>query len=120
MDEPSRNYLSKLASLRFFAALMVVCHHLTLNHFKVEGITAFLDQDVLWCGFRGVTGFYVLSGFVISLANDRWRGWKTYAIGRVARIYPSHLLVTVVLFSAPLYALIVDIGTPDNAGELVS
>lgn len=72
--------IAPLTSLRFGAAMMVVCHHLF----------GFAD------GFSGVTFFYVLSGFVLAInyrdrvgtpasCRDFW--WK-----RVARIYPTYLL----------------------------
>src|ERR1700749_2707791 len=103
--EPTRSniYFGKLPSLRFFAALLVVGSHLTLSEYTNDPAVRFVDRNVLWCGFIGVSIFYVLSAFVISLANDRWKDWKQYLIGRVARIYPAHLLVTVVLFAVPVY-----------------
>lgn len=101
-----KTYFGKLASLRFFAALLVVGSHLTLSQYTRDPAVDFVDKNVLWCGFIGVSIFYVLSGFVISLANDRWKDWQRYLIGRVSRIYPSHLLVTVVLFGLPLYVLV--------------
>jgi peptidoglycan/LPS O-acetylase OafA/YrhL len=116
----SKQYFEKLASLRFFAALLVLGSHLPLTWFVKNTATIFVADDVLWCGFIGVSVFYVLSGFVISFANDRWRGWKGYIIGRVARIYPSHLLVTAALFAYPAYHLIEAISDPKSAALLLT
>lgn len=115
-----KQYFEKLASLRFFAALLVLGSHLPLTWFVANKTTAFVKNDVLWCGFIGVSVFYVLSGFVISFANDRWRGWQGYVIGRVARIYPSHLIVTAALFAYPMYHLIQKLADPHSAGVLLT
>jgi peptidoglycan/LPS O-acetylase OafA/YrhL len=88
--------LDKLTSLRFFAALLVVLFHLRTN-LPQQGTLLHLYVQLSAYGFMGVSVFYVLSGFVISLANDRWKGWRGYLLGRVTRIYPSHWIVTFAL-----------------------
>jgi peptidoglycan/LPS O-acetylase OafA/YrhL len=88
--------LDKLTSLRFFAALLVVLFHLRTN-LPQQGTLLHLYVQFSAYGFMGVSVFYVLSGFVISLANDRWKGWRKYLLGRVTRIYPSHWIVTFAL-----------------------
>ena len=93
---PTRR-LDKLTSLRFFAALLVVLFHLRVDLRQQHGVLQGLYMQAFSYGFVGVSIFYVLSGFVISLANDHWAGWKRYLIGRVTRIYPSHLIVTAIL-----------------------
>jgi peptidoglycan/LPS O-acetylase OafA/YrhL len=92
--------LDKLTSLRFFAALLVVLFHLRTNLPRQPGPILHLYMQFSAYGFMGVSVFYVLSGFVISLANDKWRGWRIYLLGRVARIYPSHWIVTFALVLA--------------------
>jgi peptidoglycan/LPS O-acetylase OafA/YrhL len=77
-----RNSLIRpLTSLRFFAALLVLAHH-------YFGFMA---------GFSGVTFFYVLSGYILTVNYaDRvgsWREVKLFWWKRFARIYPTHLLV---------------------------
>lgn len=94
MELGSRQYFDKLASLRFFAAILVLLSHIDLSATTHNVFIRFIDQKVFWCGFVGVSIFFVLSGFVISYANDNWKDWKQYLIGRISRIYPSHLIVT--------------------------
>lgn len=103
--------LDKLTSLRFFAALMVVFFH---SRVQLTPPHDFLQKSYVHLfayGFMGVSIFYVLSGFVISMANDSWRGWRRYLAGRVIRIYPAHWLVTLALVSGwvvmhyPLYRI---------------
>jgi peptidoglycan/LPS O-acetylase OafA/YrhL len=75
-----RMLIKPLTSLRFFAALMVVAHH-------YFGFTA---------GFSGVTFFYVLSGYILTLNYagkvGTWAEIKLFWWKRFARIYPTHLL----------------------------
>lgn len=77
-----------LTSLRFFAALMVVAHH-------YWGFQA---------GYAGVSFFYVLSGYVLTLNYrgevDSWHQRLEFWWKRVARIYPLHLLT--ILMAVPL------------------
>jgi peptidoglycan/LPS O-acetylase OafA/YrhL len=88
VDAPT--IIKPLTSLRFVAAAMVVAHH-------YFGFSA---------GYAGVTFFYVLSGFILTVnygsridtaeqRRDFW--WK-----RFARIYPTHLLTLIV--SVPVAA----------------
>ncbi|HEY3859300.1 MAG TPA: acyltransferase family protein, partial [Gammaproteobacteria bacterium] len=91
--------LDKLTSLRFFAALLVVFFHSRVNLVQQHGLLPHLYVYFFGYGFMGVSIFYVLSGFVISYANDDWRGWKWYLKGRAIRIFPSHWIVTLALIS---------------------
>lgn len=103
MEPSSARYLDKLASLRFFAAFLVVIYHLRVitNSYHTALAHAFIMMSSN--GYVGVTIFFVLSGFVISHANSTWKGWKKYLIGRVARIYPPHWIST---FTVGLLVLI--------------
>lgn len=106
MEINSHRYISKLASLRFFAALLVVIFHMGGVIESHPGFVASIINPISAYGYVGVSVFFVLSGFVISLANERWKGWRIYLAGRITRIYPPHLIVTLTLFITDVVALI--------------
>lgn len=75
--------LPSLTSLRFFAALLVVLHHMPGEPF-VEG-------------YVGVTFFFILSGFILSHSyaerlGDGSCSASDFWIARVARVYPLHVV----------------------------
>jgi peptidoglycan/LPS O-acetylase OafA/YrhL len=86
LDAP-RPRLPALTSLRFFAALHVVCFHFLA--FKIVSSEGWLGQ-ISSIGYVGVSFFFVLSGFILvytyagrdTAARDFWRA-------RFARIYPA-------------------------------
>ncbi len=97
-----------LTGLRGLAAALVVAHHLHL-HFGWHVASA-ADRPVWWGllqkGYLGVDLFFVLSGFVLSMAYGRWfaRGLNSgkreivrFLFRRVARIWPLHAAVLLVL-----------------------
>ncbi len=96
-----------LTSLRAIFALFVFCAHLQFlesGSKEMKGIF----QDFLAEGFLGVSFFFILSGFVMSLAyTDRLRNhglpYKEYFIARLARLYPLHLLT--LLLAVPYFIL---------------
>lgn len=119
MEAGSTRYLDKLASLRFFAAFLVVIFHLGgVIDDQVKTFSA-LVIPVAAYGFVGVSIFFVLSGFVISHANDRWKGWNIYLAGRVTRIYPPHLIVTFALMMPDIIVLMTQ-GGADGWVKLLS
>ena len=94
MTPSSARYLDKLASLRFFAAFMVVIFHMGRIAAHYSNHLQYAYAMVYAYGYMGVSIFFVLSGFVISHANENWKGWKKYLIGRITRVYPPHWIVT--------------------------
>lgn len=82
-DKPK--LVKPLTSLRFFATLMVLTHH-------YFGFMA---------GFSGVTFFYVLSGYILTVNYagrvNSWPEIKLFWWKRIARVYPTHLLMLVFL-----------------------
>jgi peptidoglycan/LPS O-acetylase OafA/YrhL len=85
--DDARPRLPALTSLRFFAALHVVCFHFLA--FKIVSGERWLGQ-ISSIGYVGVSFFFVLSGFILVYtyagrdipARDFWRA-------RFARIYPA-------------------------------
>lgn len=77
--------LDQLTALRFFAALLIVLHHLV----GLFGITEFrVSLD------HGVSFFFVLSGFILTYVYpklDTWIEVKKFWRARVARIWPAYL-----------------------------
>lgn len=84
------NMLYKLESLRGLAALLVVIYHTPYTFFGEK--TAFLYSSWLFVDF-----FFVLSGFVMSLAYRNriadGLSFTSYIIPRFFRLYPLHLFV---------------------------
>jgi peptidoglycan/LPS O-acetylase OafA/YrhL len=87
-----RSLLNALTGLRLFAALAVYFSHLPAPQ-GAPGWLLTLQQS----GYVGVTFFFVLSGFVLTL--NYFDGLRTpqqlwsYAVARIARVYPLYLLV---------------------------
>lgn len=91
---PSR--LPSLTGLRFWAALLVVLYHLSR---KVGGLPV-LDP-LAWYGRSGVTFFFVLSGFVLAWTyGGSPVPTGAFARRRFARIWPLHVLSTVLSLGA--------------------
>src|SRR3954454_8942380 len=92
----AKNRLDALSGLRCAAAAAVAVAHLPglLLHPGL-GPTA---RRMLGEGFYGLTMFFVLSGFVLAytyhdrLARPTGRELGRYALARVARVWPLHLL----------------------------
>lgn len=98
-----RETLNPLTSLRFFAALAIVFHHLAGNMwFEASAFSPYpLDSAVAF--------FFVLSGFVLHYSYgkriDRV-GWKGFALQRFMRIWPLHI---VVIFTCGLWLTVPDV-----------
>ncbi len=88
--------LPQLTSLRFFAALGVLCSHLIFlreidNPIKSIAVIFFGE------GHSGVTFFFVLSGFIMTHAYQhsliqKTLSTKRYLLLRLSRIWPLHLI----------------------------
>ena len=84
-ESPAPIRLNSLTSLRFFAIMLIVIHHLrpVINWFPKVRL-----------GAIGVTFFFVLSGFVISLNYNKFTQLKDclyFLWNRIIRIYPVHV-----------------------------
>ena len=88
-----RRELPLLTSLRAFAALTVFVFHLPVH---VPG------QKL---GYVGVAFFYVLSGFILTWSYQKGVTGRVFFGRRFARIYPSHLVLWLVVLVFPYVAL---------------
>jgi len=90
-------HLRALTSLRFFAALMVVFHHMDFLKKSEAAELGFWYEKLFYEGTIGVTFFFILSGFILSYSYGEKLvtqsvDYTDYMFGRVARIFPLHLL----------------------------
>ena len=84
----NRMNLESLISLRFFAVMLIVIHHL-----RYLFIPNLLKNENF--GTLGVTFFLILSGFVISLTYRRFTRIADsfyFLWNRIVRIYPLHII----------------------------
>jgi peptidoglycan/LPS O-acetylase OafA/YrhL len=88
------NRLLALTGLRIFAALAVCASHIGAPHGSPRWLALGFQS-----GYFGVTLFFVLSGFVLAinyadqLARLRPRRLWSYAVARIARVYPLYFAV---------------------------
>lgn len=96
--------IKPLTSLRFFFALMVFFSHIQF----IEADDVFLTKlykSVFYEGYLGVSFFFILSGFILSLAYknkilENQTSYKEFWMARIARIYPLPLFT--LLIAIPL------------------
>lgn len=84
-DVAKSKRLDQLTTLRFFAAIMVVFHHLA-GTFGVKSMPLNLGQ--------GVSFFFVLSGFILAYVYPRLNGAseiRRFFWARWARLFPAYL-----------------------------
>ncbi|PGO57379.1 acyltransferase family protein [Bacillus thuringiensis] len=96
------NRIKELDSIRGLAALTVVFGHFCLMLPSLPNSIKFSLLRFLWAGGEAVIVFYVLSGFVLSMAlyHSKTNYWG-YLIKRFVRIYIPYyfwIIVTFVLF----------------------
>jgi peptidoglycan/LPS O-acetylase OafA/YrhL len=103
-----RIYFKNLNALRFFAAVLVIFHHIEQYKFwaDIPNLCGNVTIDAL--GHKAVSFFFVLSGFLITyllLAEDEQRGKidvKNFYVRRILRIWPLYyLIVCICLFVLP-------------------
>ena len=97
------DYISSLTPLRGIAASFVAIHHFQHRipnyNYEMSRHTYFFASGYLWVDF-----FFILSGFILShvyftkfIDRVRLTHYKQYLLSRLARIYPLHLFVLIVL-----------------------
>jgi peptidoglycan/LPS O-acetylase OafA/YrhL len=87
--------LPRLTALRAFAALFVFSYHMQL--FGV----AFTNDLPFKFGYSGVSFFFILSGFVLTWNMKPGEKWRAFYRRRVARIYPTYLVMLGIAFLFP-------------------
>lgn len=98
-ERPGR--LDSLTGLRFFAAALVLVHH--YSYVLMPGTLA---ERLSAAGFVGVSFFFILSGFVLMWTFDPGVKARHFYGRRVARVYPLHILTTLVALALLLDAVI--------------
>lgn len=98
MENRNKSEIHNLQIVRGIAAMLVVTNHLWGSVFG--GVFKFN-------GGLGVDIFFVLSGFLMVLTQRETRGPFSFFAGRVGRIYPMYILV-----SLPLIIMMVEIDNP--------
>ena len=102
--------LDSLTGLRFVAALGVAFAHLPYLH-TPDAVGRVLSE-----GGIGVPFFFILSGFVLTLAyrerlaNPTRSAIKGYYVSRVARVWPLHLLTFALTFALPVGPQAIEFG----------
>jgi len=98
-------YFPNLNSLRFFAALMVIVHHLEQFKFVLGYKNYWAMPSVQIIGKLGVILFFVLSGFLITyllLAEKKTTkniSIRSFYIRRILRIWPLYYLLVFLSFA---------------------
>lgn len=90
------NKIDALTSLRFFAAAMIVVHHTRDVIWLKKDFLGNLPLD------QGVSFFFVLSGFILTVVYPSFSkkgSIKRFYIARIARIWPAHFLAFLTLFA---------------------
>jgi peptidoglycan/LPS O-acetylase OafA/YrhL len=111
-SEPRRR-LPSLTAMRFFAFLCVFIYHsssmLIFRSVPVRDGYAFVAQNI---GYTGVSFFFVLSGFILTWNARPGEPRRPFMRRRLARIYPSHLVMWVVsllLFGVTILSVVPDL-----------
>ena len=113
---PKRVGLPSLTGLRFLAAALVFCFHITLANSPIPPygpVNPFADQGVAnglsWvfgkAGYVGVSFFFVLSGFVLFWSTKPNERATAFWRRRALKIFPNHLVMfglAMALFAAAI------------------
>lgn len=87
--------------MRFFFALMVFGSHLQFFNFEEDLLFKELYYRGISEGYLGVSFFFILSGFILSLNYDdkllnKQVSFKDFWVARIARVYPLHLFTLLI------------------------
>ena len=98
------SYIPSLTGLRAIAAFAVYFHHFPLSPFIFGNWVEKFSLEL----YIGVSIFFVLSGFLITLRYEEkfqngHRGFKRYFVNRFARIFPLYFILTTLTFILPYW-----------------
>lgn len=107
--------IKPLTSLRFLFALMVFGDHLQFFDFAQYPQFKEWHYRIIGEGFIGVSFFFILSGFILSLNYDekllsRQVSFREFWVARIARVYPLHLLTL-------LLALVLEVANTEQVSD---
>ncbi len=108
-----RSQIAPLTSLRFFAAMLVVCHHL------MDYSLAPIHLEIINRGGLAVDFFFILSGYILMHAYGQQasRGddyARRFIVARFAKIYPVHLVVLLLLLAFVVASKFLGVAVNEN------
>lgn len=113
-----------IQACRGIASLLVLFFHLGGTVALDRYFSVMYFNSVFSFGDAGVAFFFVLSGFVITLAHRKEIGHPkallTYARKRAVRIYPAYLIVAGAVYLVAQFVPSISSGMPQDALGLVS
>ncbi|MGZ8537912.1 MAG: acyltransferase family protein [Flavisolibacter sp.] len=113
----STSYLPEVDGLRFLAIFSVVVimhinHYINDRFFNGQLIQDEYLKSIIHEGGNGVTLFFVISGFILSLPFAKWRingekkvQLKNYYLRRVTRLEPPYIIALIIFFIANVWVL---------------
>jgi len=113
----STSYLPQIDGLRFLAIFCVVLIMHTTNYLNEKFYNhQFLPvgywKNFVTAGGHGVTLFFIISGFILSLPFAKWRlskgpkvSLKSYYLRRLTRLEPPYIIALVIFFIGNVWAL---------------
>ena len=106
--------IKPLTSLRFFFAFFVFLSHLTFANTDNK-LLQWLQRNVFFEGYLGVSFFFILSGFVLAYSYkekflEEKITKKSFYLARFARIYPLHFLTLILAIPFVYFSNALEIG----------
>lgn len=116
MNDSKKIYFPNLDGIRFFAAFLVIIHHIEQTRYGFNALNYWDNELIRSLGRLGVILFFVLSGFLISylLFKEKVKTntiqIRKFYMRRILRIWPLYFLI--VLFSLFVFPGLQILDTP--------